>query len=1050
MLSPIPQPPTIPFLGNLNDIDIINSVASFMRLAETYGPIFKLNLGGQDRIFINSHALLDEVCDENRFVKKVVGAIERMRDIIQDGLFTAYHGEHNWEIAHRILMPACGPVAVRSMFDEMHDIASQMVLKWARYGSTNSIKVTDDFTRLTLDSIALCTMDKRFNSFYKDELNPFVTAMVDLLLESSRRSSRPAFISSLMRSANHQWNENTNLLHKVANEVLAERRACPSEKNDLLNAMINGHDPKTGEGMTNESITNNIITFLIAANPTAYKKVQEEVDEVVGKGPVSVNHIGKLPYISACLRESLRLQPTSPVFSLQPRPNLFDVPTVIGGKYEIAPGQTVIALLTKIHRDPAVWGIDADEFKPERMLDENFNKLPRNAWKPFGNGMRGCIGRPFAWQETLLAVCLLFQYFDFAFVDPDYQLSIKQTLTIKPKDLSIYAKLRPGIDVTQLDRNLHTNVKGNHSNGIDKHTNGSHGSHIAKKSIYIFYGSNTGTCEGLAQSLAVSASQRGYSSEVASLDSAANKVPKGTPVIIITASYDGEPPDNATLFVAWLQNLRGLALDGVQYSVFGCGHRDWHATFQRIPTLIATLFQQRGAKCLASRGMADAALGDIFNEFDKWEDCTLWPGIAEIHGEGDISFNENPQLDLAITTQLRSSNLQQNVTAAKVLENRLLTAKGEPPKRHIFLKLPPEMTYKSGDYLAVLAVNNSETVRRVMKRFSLPRDSAMTIKSKGSSLLPTGRSLSVFEVLGTYVELSQPASSKNILIIANTIGDNSIRAELELQSNDRSGLENPNQRTSVLDFLERYPMANLSFGQYLAMLPPLRVRQYSISSSPLEDSSTCTLTLAVLGPEAQANGQKFLGVASSYLSLLEPGEMVQVSVKPSHQGFHPPSDLSTTPLVMACAGTGLAPFRAFVQERAKRIENGGTVASALLFIGCNHSTKDVLYREDFEKWHSMGAVDVRYAYSHEPDKSDGCRFVQERLWVDRKDILDLFDKGARMYVCGATVVGAGVKQIAKRIYKEIAEQKCGPKTDEDFERWFVDIRKERYAVDIFT
>lgn len=119
------------------------------------GEIYKLNLAGADKLFISSVALLNEVCDEKRFTKAVSGALEEIRNGVQDGLFTAYPGEHNWEVAHRTLMPAFGPLSIREMFDEMHDIASQLVTKWARFGPEEKIDVTGDFTRLTLDSIAL-------------------------------------------------------------------------------------------------------------------------------------------------------------------------------------------------------------------------------------------------------------------------------------------------------------------------------------------------------------------------------------------------------------------------------------------------------------------------------------------------------------------------------------------------------------------------------------------------------------------------------------------------------------------------------------------------------------------------------------------------------------------------------------------------------------------------------------------------------------------------------------------------------------------------------
>ena len=153
------------------------------------------------------------------------------------------------------------------MYDEMHDIASQLVIKWARFGPKEKINVTDDFTRLTLDSIALCAMDTRFNSFYHEEMHPFVDAMVGLLQESGARARRPAVANYFMRSAQQKYDADIALLKEVAKDVVAERKANPNDKKDLLNAMIKGRDPKTGEGLTEASILNNMITFLIAGKP---------------------------------------------------------------------------------------------------------------------------------------------------------------------------------------------------------------------------------------------------------------------------------------------------------------------------------------------------------------------------------------------------------------------------------------------------------------------------------------------------------------------------------------------------------------------------------------------------------------------------------------------------------------------------------------------------------------------------------------------------------------------------------------------------------------
>jgi len=273
MSVPIPQPPALPFIGNVMDIDPQNGLLSLAHLSDKYGEIFKLSFFGTERYFISSVELLNEVCDEKRFCKSVSGALEEVRHGVGDGLFTAYPGEHNWEVAHRTLVPAFGPIGIHDMFDEMYDIATQLVAKWARMGSEERINVTDDFTRLTLDSIALCAMDKRFNSFYHEELHPFVNAMVDFLVESGRRPRRTRLERMWNTEPQKKFERDIATMRAVAQEVIEYRRANPSEKKDLLNALLFGKDPKTGERLTDESIMNNMITFLIAG---MYPAVNDE------------------------------------------------------------------------------------------------------------------------------------------------------------------------------------------------------------------------------------------------------------------------------------------------------------------------------------------------------------------------------------------------------------------------------------------------------------------------------------------------------------------------------------------------------------------------------------------------------------------------------------------------------------------------------------------------------------------------------------------------------------------------------------------------------
>jgi cytochrome P450/NADPH-cytochrome P450 reductase len=187
-------------------------------------------------------------------------------------------------------------------------------------------------------------------------------------------------------------------------------------------------------------------------NPSTYQKVQQEVDQVIGRERIEVEHVTKLPYTVSVLRETLRLSSGIPAFSVEAYED-----TLLAGKYLVRKGEPVTAFLAKAHVDPVVYGEDALEFKPERMSDENFERLNKefpNCWKPFGNGKRACIGRPFAWQEALLCMAMLFQNFNFTTADPSYKLKIQQTLTIKPKDFYIRASLRHDMTPTELEQAL--------------------------------------------------------------------------------------------------------------------------------------------------------------------------------------------------------------------------------------------------------------------------------------------------------------------------------------------------------------------------------------------------------------------------------------------------------------------------------------------------------------------------------------------------------------------------------------------------------------------
>lgn len=206
--------------------------------------------------------------------------------------------------------------------------------------------------------------------------------------------------------------------------------------------------------------------------------------------------------------------------------------------------------------------------------------------------MRACIGRPFAWQEALLCVATLLQTFRFRLADPSYTLQIKTTLTIKPDNFHMKAELRDPDMIDELVGGIGASSTTGHKKQHKQHDTAEADPNAAP--LLVLYGSNTGTCEALAQSLSSSAARHGYKAKVATMDSLAYGMPKDIPAVIITASYEGQPPDNASHFCNWLEKADRKELEGVRYSVFGVGNSMFSAAFASFPSMLIPIYRGMG------------------------------------------------------------------------------------------------------------------------------------------------------------------------------------------------------------------------------------------------------------------------------------------------------------------------------------------------------------------------------------------------------------------------------------------------------------------------
>ncbi|CAF1359167.1 unnamed protein product [Didymodactylos carnosus] len=226
------------------------------------------------------------------------------------------------------------------------------------------------------------------------------------------------------------------------------------------------------------------------------------------------------------------------------------------------------------------------------------------------------------------------------------------------------------------------------------------------------------------------------------------------------------------------------------------------------------------------------------------------------------------------------------------------------------------------------------------------------------------------------------------------------------------------------------------------MLPSLRIRQYSISSSPLWNPEVVTLTVDILNTPALSGVGQYYGVTSNYLSSLKEGNRISCNVRASNLAFHPPED-TKTPIVMIAAGTGIAPFRGFVQERAEQSICGREIGRTILYYGCR-SDRDFLYSNEFDEWSKLGVVQVKSVFSRQ--ETNDKKYVQDLVWEDRDEIANLYHNGARFYTCGnAKKLAITVKTCFIKIIAEIKQ--CN---EEEATNIFQKISVDRYSVDVFA
>jgi cytochrome P450/NADPH-cytochrome P450 reductase len=351
----------------------------------------------------------------------------------------------------------------------------------------------------------------------------------------------------------------------------------------------------------------------------------------------------------------------------------------------------------------------------------------------------------------------------------------------------------------------------------------------------------------------------------------------------------------------------------------------------------------------------------------------------------------------------------------------------------------------------VLASNGEEQVKRVADRFQFDLQTVIQVHSMNGRkpIAPVDDPISVNDLLANYIELQDVATRGQIGRMAEYTHDAAEKQRLEKLSgtDDESTVayrvEALDRRKSVIDLLEECPSCALPFNIYLEFLTPLRPRYYSISSSPLVNAEECSITVGVVKGAARSGHGVFQGMCSNYLSHQKKGSMIYAFVQNTNTLFHLPEDMRT-PLIMIGPGTGIAPFRGFLQERAMQQKGGKQLGKALLFFGCRHPERDYIYQQELEEFVQAGVTELYTAFSRlDPHQKV---YVQDGILEHKDKVWQMVQDGAIVYICGDT---SHMVPDVEKTFIRICQEKTS-RDESAAKAWLADLKEQnRYLVDIW-
>ncbi|KAL4115427.1 hypothetical protein PRIC2_013589 [Phytophthora ramorum] len=598
--------------------------------------------------------------------------------------------------------------------------------------------------------------------------------------------------------------------------------------------------------------------------------------------------------------------------------------------------------------------------------------------------------------------------------------------------------------------------------------------------VAILFGSQTGTAEGFAEALKKEGRKAGFQTLAIDLEDydAAEKLKDETCIIFVMATYgEGDPTDNAVDFIDFLKdkdgNLDENALSGVGYTVFGLGNTQYEH-YNEMGRLVDKLMDKHGAQRVFHYGEGDDD-ASLDEDFDDWKE-PLWKAlkkqfIGEETEENGAATGKNgekmtaPEYEYQVV-EIRASEAQKaakdvkmkastkhffTAKSAKVVVNRELRPSTEGGSTvHVELDLRGTgVTYHTADNLAVLPENETSVVERLAKRLGYDLDqwvSVQPVSSDAHGELPFPSPCTIEEILTRYLAVNSAPRKGPLKQLAFFASDSAERAQLERLASKEGKEEYQTwileDERSFVDVLEHFRSVKMSMQGLLYIVPFLLPRYYTISSSSLVNPQRVHATVSLI-ESSKSDGRVFRGVCSTYLGRLQPLDLHTDDKKkrdsrPGEQGSKKPREwpaarifmrASTfrlpenplTPIILIGPGTGIAPMRAFLQERAKQQQDGVTVGKSIMYFGCRRRDEDFIYKGELDGFQESGVLtELHLAFSREQEKKV---YVQHLLVQNGQATWELIrDHDAHLYVCGATSMGNDVNKVLHEIIEKFGGQ----------------------------